>query len=254
MGLEVGENDSFLAISQSMLQSVHSCLCSIFAVILACRSVERGQALQQEIVRKVAHGGCSNPQVDFMELDLSSLSSVRAFAQNWTSQTPLHVLINNAGIFSMSAPRSETPDGFEMHIGTNYLGHFLLTLLLLPAMRAGAAMLGRPARVLNVSSRLHLMGSMHRDDPHLIQRYTSLTAYAQSKLMQISFAGELTRRASSDVHAVALHPGEVVTDVVRSLPGPMQKLYKLLLGVILINPAQGEHSASQAVCSNVIHL
>lgn len=74
-----------------------------------------------------------------MQLDLSSLQSVRQFAASFRARgLPLHVLVNNAGIFAMSAARQATPDGFEAHLGTNHLGHFLLTLLLLPALRQGA--------------------------------------------------------------------------------------------------------------------
>lgn len=175
-----------------------------------------------------------------MELDVSSLASVRSFAAAWAGRgLPLHALINNAGIFAMSAPREETVDGFECHLGTNYLGHFLMSLLLLPSLRAGAAATGRPSRVVNVSSRLHLMGHLHRSDPNLRAGYTSLMSYAQSKLAQVIFAAEFTRRAGGDVVAVALHPGEVVTGVVRSLPGPIQALYKALLGMVLLTPAQG---------------
>ena len=213
-----------------------------FAVILACRSMDKGNLLCKEIHQEAEEAGGAPPRVQAMQLDLSSLASVQAFAQAWEqSSRPIHVLINNAGIFSMASPRSETMDGLEAHIGTNHLGHFLLTLLLMPYLKAGSLGLGRPARVVNVASRLHLMcGKINKDDPHMSTRYVSLQAYAQSKLAQVAFAAELTLRTKGEVIGVAVHPGEVTTDVVRSLPMFLQKLYKLIMGMILLTPSQGE--------------
>ena len=207
--------------------------------------MQRGEALRQAICDEASSSGRADPKVEVMELDVACLASVRGFAAAWAARAlPLHVLINNAGIFSMAAPRCQTVDGFEAHLGTNHLGHFLLTLLLLPSLRAGAAAARRPARVVNVSSRCHLMGRINREDINLTHSYASLTAYAQSKLAQVMFAAELARRGGGgdDLVAVALHPGEVTTDVVRSLPGPVQKLYKLVMGYILLTPQQGEIS------------
>jgi retinol dehydrogenase 12 len=214
---------------------------SIPAVILACRSVERGEALKREFNAEAKADGRQAPNCDVMELDLSSIASIRTFADAWDARNlPLHVLLNNAGLFAMSAARAETVDGFEMHMGTNHLGHFLLTMLLLPSLRKGTEQLCRPARVVNVSSRLHLMGSLNKQDPNLENgSYASLKAYAQSKLAQILFAAELTRRGQGDVIAVALHPGEVAREVVRSLPPIIQKAYRTVMGLILLSPAQG---------------
>ena len=97
--------------------------------------------------------------------------------------------------------------------------------------------------MVNVSSKLHYMGSIHRGDINLQRGYSSLAAYAQSKLAQVLFAGELTRRGGGVV-AVAVHPGEVLTDVVRSLPGPLRRAYRLLLATLLLTPAEG----ARAVC------
>lgn len=194
---------------------------------MACRSIERGQALQRSIKQEAKASGRADPSLEVLQLDLSSLTSVRKFAHVWATEkqnSPVHILINNAGIFAMSAPRCETEDGFESHIGTNHLGHFLLTLLLMPALHAGAKDINRPARVVNVSSRLNLMGKLHRENPNLTTGYSSVVAYAQSKLAQVAFAAELSRRSHGNVIAVAVHPGEVATDVVRSLPAFIQKL------------------------------
>ncbi|PSC73472.1 short-chain dehydrogenase [Micractinium conductrix] len=211
-------------------------------VILACRSIQRGEALKKQLEEEAASAGQAAVQLEVMQLDLSSLQSVRSFAAAFCARgLPLHVLINNAGVFAMSAAQEATPDGFEVHLGTNHLGHFLLTLLLMPCLRAAAKQSGRPARVVHVSSKLHFMGSLRQQDMNLSASgaYTSLAAYAQSKLAQVLFAGELQRRSGGGVVSVAVHPGEVLTDVVRSLPGPMQRAYRLLLTTILLTPAQG---------------
>lgn len=105
------------------------------AVILACRSVSRGKALKTKLEQAAKAAGQPKPKLQVMQLDLSSLSSIREFAAAWEATgLPLHILINNAGILSLGAARAETEDGFESHIGTNHLGHFLLTMSLLPSL------------------------------------------------------------------------------------------------------------------------
>lgn len=209
-------------------------------VILACRSVARGQALKKELEDQADAAGQPQPRLEVMELDLSSLRSVRKFAAAWRQRRlPLQCLINNAGVFAMGGARELTPDGYEAHLGTNHLGHFLLTMLLLPGLQQAAEETGRPGRVVHVSSKLHFMGSLRQQDMNLSTGYTSLAAYGQSKLAQVLFAWELQRRTGGRVVSVALHPGEVMTEVVRSLPGPMRWAYRLLLQTILLTPAQG---------------
>jgi NAD(P)-dependent dehydrogenase (short-subunit alcohol dehydrogenase family) len=190
-----------------------------------------------------------------MQLDVSSFKSVRAFGAAWEKRgSPVHVLINNAGIFSMSAPRTETCDGFESHIGTNYLGHFLLTILLQPSLIEAGRQMKNPARVVNVSSRLSLMGRINMDDPNMKKHFSSLEAYAQSKLAQVIFAKEFTNRMRGAIRCISLHPGEVLTDVVRSLPPIMQKMYKWFMSIFLLTPSQGRSQTSAShmqylVCS-----
>lgn len=209
-------------------------------VVLACRSLARGSSLKDSIEEAARARGQLQPTVEVMELDLSSLTSIREFSKAWRQRgLPLHALINNAGVFLMSAPRQETCDGLEAHMGTNHLGHFLLTLLLLPSLRSTAKQTGRAGRVVHVSSKLHFMGRIDRGDPMLRAKYNSLAAYSQSKLAQVLFAWELQRRTAGEVVSVAVHPGEVMTDVVRSLPGFLQRWYKLLLRIVLLTPAQG---------------
>jgi retinol dehydrogenase 12 len=207
-------------------------------VVLACRSRSRGERLAEEMS---ATSGKDRVQVEI--LDLSSLKSVRAFVNEWETriQLPVHALINNAGVFSMSAPREETEDGFESHLGTNYLGHFLLTEMMRPWLQKAKQETGMPARVVNVSSKLHRMGHIDQKDPHLSKPggFNSLKAYSQSKLAQVMFAKECNRRYDGVLHCVSVHPGEVLTDVVRSLPGAMQRLYKMIMRLFLLTPSQG---------------
>ncbi|EIE26364.1 NAD(P)-binding protein [Coccomyxa subellipsoidea C-169] len=179
-------------------------------VVLACRNAERGEKLRKELYEE-----------GVQLLDVASLESVRSFAKSWQQQNrPLHMLVNNAGIFSMGAERSLTEDGFEAHMGTNHLGPFLLTMLLLPNLRQTAKRSNHslPVRIVNVSSKMHeLAPSIDTADPHFGEQkaYSSLAAYNRSKLAQILFTAELRRRLPGDcgVTAAAVHPGEVMTDV-----------------------------------------
>jgi|SRR5579859_2267167 len=143
-------------------------------------------------------------------LDLADLSSVRAFAAEW--KEPLDVLINNAGI--MRVPQGRTRDGFELQIGTNHLGPFALTNLLLPHITS---------RVVTVSSQLHHRGRLDLDDLNWQhRRYESLQAYCDSKLANLLFTLELQRRltqAGSPVRAVAAHPGIATTSLTSHIHG-----------------------------------
>ena len=156
---------------------------------------------------------CDGLDVELVELDLADLESVRRCASEVLDLAPaLHVLVNNAGV--MAPPLMRTAQGFELQLGTNHLGHFLLTRLLEPALRAGA-----PSRVVNVSSRGHLRAGMDFDDPHWRARdYDKWKAYGQSKSANVLFTVELERRwGPSGVHAVALHPGVILTELSRHL-------------------------------------
>jgi NAD(P)-dependent dehydrogenase (short-subunit alcohol dehydrogenase family) len=157
-------------------------------VVLAVRDTEKG--------RRVAASIPGDTEVRL--LDLASLASVRAFAAEWTGA--LDILVNNAGI--MAVPEGRTLDGFELQIGTNHLGPFLLTDLLLPAITD---------RVVTVSSQLHRRGRIDLDDLNWEHRgYKATGAYNASKLANVLFTLELQRRltdAGSQVRAVTAHPG-----------------------------------------------
>ena len=160
-----------------------------------------------------AKGALDGLDVELVELDLADLASVHACATSVLELAPsLDVLVNNAGV--MAPPLLRTAQGFELQLGTNHLGHFLLTRLLEPALLAGA-----PSRVVNVSSRGHLRAGMDFEDPHWRTRdYDKWKAYGQSKTANVLFTVELDRRwGPSGVHAYALHPGVIMTELSRHL-------------------------------------
>jgi NAD(P)-dependent dehydrogenase (short-subunit alcohol dehydrogenase family) len=149
-----------------------------------------------------------------LTLDLAALSSVRRFSAEFLSRdNPLHILINNAGV--MACPLGRTAEGFEMQLGTNHLGHFLLALLLRPALERG-----RPARVVALSSLGHRRSDVHFDDPNYERRpYDKWEAYGQSKTANVLFAVGLTERwAERGIHANAVHPGGIMTGLQKHLP------------------------------------
>lgn len=172
-------------------------------VVIAARDPARGE----EAVRLV-RADVPQASVEAGTLDLADLSSVRAFAAG-QAEHPLDVLVNNAGV--MAVPPRRTADGFELQIGTNHLGHFALTGLLLPALRR------RPgARVVTVSSTMHWFGSMDLADLNSDRAYDPWTAYNRSKLANLLFTRELGRRAEEgglDLVSVAAHPGYARTNL-----------------------------------------
>ena len=174
-------------------------------VVLACRSTVKGAAAAA-LIAEASPGAA----VEVMALDLGDLSSVRRFADSYhNTHDGLDLLINNAGV--MAIPKLATTDGFETQFGTNHLGHFALTGLLLPAL------LARPgARVVTVSSRVAVIGRIHFDDLQGDAGYNRWLAYAQSKLANLLFAFELARRVSGaelDLVSVAAHPGYAATNL-----------------------------------------
>ena len=174
-------------------------------VVLACRDPQRGRAALDKVRR-----ASPKESVEAIPLDLASLASVRAFADAFGARHPrLDRLVNNAGV--MAIPRRTTADGFEMQLGTNHLGHFALTGLLLPKL------LGTPnARIVNVSSSAHRPGKIHFDDLQLERGYGKWVAYSQSKLANLLFTFELDRRlrkAGKTAIAAAAHPGYAATNL-----------------------------------------
>lgn len=172
-------------------------------VLLACRDERRGKEAAARIRAAVP-----DADVEFAALDLADLSSVREFAAAYTADR-LDLLINNAGV--MALPYGRTADGFETQFGVNHLGHFALTGLLLPKL------LGTPgARVVSVSSGLHVLSNIDMGDLNSERNYRRWIAYGRSKTANLLFVHELTRRTAaigSGLVAAAAHPGYASTNL-----------------------------------------
>lgn len=171
-------------------------------VVMTARNLQKGENARQALLQEQPAAA-----VDLMGLDLGDLSSVRSFALAFKQKYEfLDILLNNAGV--MAIPRQETPDGFEMQIGVNHLGHFALTGLLLDLI------VKRPkARIHTVSSSAHYMGAIHFEDLMGRKKYSRWAAYGQSKLANVFFTFELQKRlraARRDTLANVSHPGLVI--------------------------------------------
>ncbi len=170
-------------------------------VVMACRDPGRATEAKERLLQKVP-----GATVEMLRLDLSSLASVREAAGELIQRHPkLYALINNAGV--MALPYRKTEDGFEMQFGTNHLGHFALTGLLLPHI---------DGRVVTVSSVMHRAGRIRFDDLNGEKSYSPWPFYGQSKLANLLFMSELDRRlrkAGSPVKSVACHPGYAATNL-----------------------------------------
>jgi NAD(P)-dependent dehydrogenase (short-subunit alcohol dehydrogenase family) len=188
-------------------------------VVLACRSAARTQPVIDAIATETGAG----ERLRFLALDLGDLGSVRAAADAFLAGgQPLHGLINNAGL---AGRRGLTDSGFELAFGTNYVGHFLLTSLLLGRLGQSA-----PARVVNVSSDAHRSATGIDWDAvrRPTQTRTGMREYSVSKLANVLHAQELARRLDGDgVTTYALHPGVIASDIWRPVPWPIRPLLKL---------------------------
>ncbi|XP_055690735.1 retinol dehydrogenase 11-like [Lutzomyia longipalpis] len=174
-------------------------------VYLACRNPQRAESARQEIVEK-----SNNVNVFTLELDLASMESIRNFVDKFKVQEHhLDVLVNNAGFYG---PLERTKDGFEMQIGVNHLGHFLLTNLLLDILKNSA-----PSRIVVVSSDLYALGRIKKYDLNSEKSYNKYAAYCQSKLANMLFTRVLARRLKgSGVTVNCLHPGIVKSSLRRN--------------------------------------
>ncbi len=174
-------------------------------VIMACRNLDSAHQAEAKIKALVPQAS-----LEVRELDLASLASVRAFAANQLAeQHKLHLLFNNAGV--MAIPRRETQDGFEMQFGTNHLGHFALTGLLLPLLLATPG-----SRIIVTTSGARHMGHIRLDDLNRIRSYSRWETYGQSKLANLLFSFELQSRLAAggaDTICVAAHPGYATTNL-----------------------------------------
>jgi NAD(P)-dependent dehydrogenase (short-subunit alcohol dehydrogenase family) len=189
-------------------------------VVLAVRDLDKGKDAISRIVAQ-------SPQADvaLQELDLTSLESVRSAARQLRGDHErIDLLINNAGV--MYPPKSNTKDGFELQFGTNHLGHFAFTGLLLDRLLPVAG-----SRVVTISSIGHrIRADIHFDDLQWEHSYNRVAAYGQAKLANLLFTYELQRRLASNgtTIAVAAHPGGSNTELMRHLPGWAQSVYPVL--------------------------
>ncbi len=187
-------------------------------VFLASRSEAKTRPVIDEIVSETG-----NSSLEFLQLDLGNLSSVRACAEQFLARDePLHVLVNNAGLAGL---RGMTQSGFEVTFGTNHVGPFLLTALLLDRLKQSA-----PARIVNVSSEGHYRapGIDFEAVREPTRTRTGFPEYCVSKLANVLHAQELARLlGGAGVTTYSLHPGAVASDVWRRVPWPVRQLIKL---------------------------
>jgi retinol dehydrogenase-13 len=209
-------------------------------VIMACRSRERGlQALAEAMKQSGSN------RIELMILDLSSLASIHSFAQTFKAKHDrLDVLINNAGVVSLK--RGTTKDGFELTMGVNHLGHFLLTNLLLDEL-----IHAQQGRIINVSSGAHKSGAINFQDPYLTKGYNVWKGYANSKLANILFTKQLaTRLNGTNVTVNSLHPGAVGTHIGINRETGFGKSVWALIRPLFLTAAQGSETAIYLAASD----
>ncbi|XP_010053248.2 short-chain dehydrogenase TIC 32, chloroplastic-like [Eucalyptus grandis] len=182
---------------------------------MAVRNVDAGRRVKEAILKELP-----SAKIDVMELDLSSMASVRKFASDYQSSAlPLNLLINNAGI--MACPFTLSPDNIELQFATNHIGHFLLTNLLLETMKKTSRESNTEGRIVNVSSEGHHFAhqeGIRFDKINSESEYKTMEAYGQSKLATILYVNELARRLKAEgmqITANSLHPGAIATNLLR---------------------------------------
>jgi NAD(P)-dependent dehydrogenase (short-subunit alcohol dehydrogenase family) len=201
-------------------------------IVMACIDLTEAQPVYEAIKKE-----SGNTNIEMMQLNLASLSAVREFVSHYSQKYQrLDVLINNAGIYCTN--REETQDGFEKTIGTNYLGPFLFTNLLLPFLTHVPE-----GRIINVASNAYFQGKIDLNDLHLKKKYHGFKAYASSKLAIVLFTQELAERLKdTGITVNAVHPGHVATNIWNMWPG---KWYQALLFKIIRWFAMSPEDAAQ---------
>ncbi len=205
-------------------------------VTLACRSIEAGEKVAAELRATLPKDAGT---FSTGKMDLADPASIRAFASGYlTAGTPLDLLVNNAGI--MATPLGTTALGIEQQLGTNHLGHFLLTTLLQERLVQSPA-----ARVVTVSSGLHtrgkkqsLLATLEGDPKYASRKYVPFDAYGDSKLANILFSKALARRLPASAIAVSLHPGVIPTNLTRSM-GFQGTIFRIVGGLFMKSVPQG---------------
>lgn len=199
-------------------------------VYLACRDQTRGEAAQLEVIKE-----SGNQNVFYRQMDLASLESVRKFVAKFLAEEKeLHALINNAGM--VYNKYKETQEGFEMQMGVNHLGHFLLTNLLLDLLKKSSH-----SRIINISSLAHKFGSIDKND--LMNRkkaYKPFMVYANTKLANILFTRELTKHLlNTGVTVNAAHPGVVRTEIWKTPKTLGGKIWNQIMVAFFKSPEEG---------------
>ncbi|XP_034435640.1 retinol dehydrogenase 14b [Hippoglossus hippoglossus] len=212
-------------------------------VIMACR--DRGSA--EEAARDIRRtAGAEQGEVVVKHLDLASLGSVRRFCEEISQEeSKIDVLVNNAGLYQ--CPHMMTEDGFEMQLGVNHLGHFLLSHLLLDLLKTSA-----PSRIVVVSSKLYKYGHINFDDLNSESDYNKASCYSQSKLANLLFTLELARRLEgTGVTVNALTPGIVRTRLGRHVQIPLlaKPLFYLASLIFFKSPLEGAQTPLYLACS-----
>jgi NAD(P)-dependent dehydrogenase (short-subunit alcohol dehydrogenase family) len=213
-------------------------------VVLAVRNLEKGKAAAGRIA-----AATPGADVTIQRLDLSSLNSIRSAASELTARYDrIDLLINNAGV--MYTPRSTTADGFELQFGTNHLGHFALTGLLLERLLPVPG-----SRVVTISSVGHrIRARIHFDDLQFERRYSRIAAYGQAKLANLMFTYELQRRLApaGTTIAVAAHPGGSSTELDRNLPVPLRILSRAVTPLFAQSAAMGALPTLRAATDSAV--
>ncbi|XP_042722724.1 dehydrogenase/reductase SDR family member on chromosome X, partial [Lagopus leucura] len=214
-------------------------------VIIAGNSEREGQ----EAVRKIKEETLTG-KVEFLYCDLASMKSIRQFVQQFRAKNcPLHVLVNNAGV--MLVPERQTEDGFEEHFGLNYLGHFLLTNLLLDTLKQSGTH-SHSARIVTVSSATHYVGELHLDDLQSRCSYSPHGAYAQSKLALVLFTYRLQHLLTangSHVTANVVDPGVVNTELYKHVFWVVKVVKWMTAWLFFKTPEEGASTTIYAAVS-----
>ncbi|XP_044738480.1 retinol dehydrogenase 13-like [Chrysoperla carnea] len=209
-------------------------------IVMACRDMEKCEEARKEIVLE-----SKNKYVYCRPCDLASIKSIHEFVKRFnTEHNRLDILINNAGV--MRCPKLQTTEGFELQLGVNHLGHFLLTNLLLDTLKKSS-----PSRIVNLSSRAHVSGKINIEDLNSDKSYDPGQAYNQSKLANILFTMELAKRLEgTGVTVNAVHPGVVDTELIRHIDMLKNSLvaffYKPFSWLLFKTPIQGAQTTLYA--------
>ncbi|CAN6813144.1 unnamed protein product [Brassica oleracea] len=224
-------------------------------VVMAVRNIKAAHELIQQWQTKYYSSGKRHPlNIQAMELDLLSLNSVMRFSNAWNARlSPLHVLINNAGMFSMGGAQKFSEDGYEQHLQVNHLAPALLSLLLLPSLIRASQ-----SRIISVNSVIHYVGFVDPNDLNFVsgkRKFSSLEGYSSSKLAQVMFNNVLSKRLplETGISVLCLSPGVVQTNITRDLPRFIQDIYSAL-PYISYSPQEGCRSSVFSATDSQIQI